>query len=135
MKDPHNEVRPSIRRHKRQFLWQILVPFLVMLALIMTIAVLIVSAGSSNTRLGADISVIWLIAPFLFLALGAIAILAGLIYLIARLARIIPSYSVRLQSLLFMVDAGSRRITDGIAKPFFWFHQAGAVLRSFFKRS
>jgi hypothetical protein len=123
---------PSVHAHKRQFLWQILIPICVVTALILVVAVL-VATGATATRTWADVSTIWLIAPVLFFALLFVTVLGLLIYGFARLLQITPRYTGKAQDFFVLVSAWARSIADGVARPFVWFQQAGAVLKSIFK--
>jgi hypothetical protein len=124
---------PTIRAHKRQFAWQILVPFLVMAGLIIAGAVLVVTGGAPRTGVWADISVIWLLAPALFIALAFLAIVSTTIYGMAKLLQVIPHYTGKAQGVFALLSAGTRKVADGAAKPFVWFQQAGAVIKSIFR--
>jgi uncharacterized BrkB/YihY/UPF0761 family membrane protein len=125
---------PSQRAHKRQLAWQILVPFLILAALVIILAVLVAAqAGSSSNQTWSDISVIWLIAPTLIITLPFIVFLGFLIYGIARLARITPHYTGRVKDFFTLLPGRTRRLADGTVKPFIWFQQAGAILKSIFR--
>jgi hypothetical protein len=123
---------PSVHVHKRQLLWQILVPICVVAALILVVAIL-VATGATATRTWADVSTIWLIAPVLVFALLFVTMLGLLIYGFARLLQITPRYTGKAQDFFVLVSAWARSIADGVARPFVWFQQAGAVLKSIFK--
>jgi hypothetical protein len=124
---------PSIRTHKHQLAWQILVPFLLLAVLIIAMAVLIVTSTGSAARTWADVSIIWLIAPMLFLALVFVIVLGFLIYGMTRLMQVTPRYSGKAQDLFVVFSEKTRMVADGTAKPFVWFQQAGAVLKSIFR--
>jgi hypothetical protein len=125
--------RPTIRAYKRQFAWQILVPFLVMAGLIIAGAVLVVTGGAPRTGVWADISVIWLLAPALFSALAFLAIVITTIYGMAKLLQGIPYYTGKAQDIFALLSARTRKVADGAAKPFVWFQQAGAAIKSIFR--
>ncbi len=125
--------RPTIRSHKRQFAWQILIPFLLMTGLFIAGALLVVTAGTPRTGVWADISVIWLLAPALFFALVFLAIAITIIYGMAKLLQVIPHYSGKTQGVFAHLSAWTRKLADGAAKPFVWFRQAGAVIKSIFR--
>jgi hypothetical protein len=125
--------RPTIRAHKRQFAWQILIPFLLMAGLIIAGGVLVVASGAPQTGVWADISVIWLLAPALFFALAFLAIAITIIYGMTKLLQVIPHYSIKAQNIFARLSAGTRKLADGSAKPFVWFRQAGAVIKSIFR--
>ena len=122
----------SVHAHKRQFIWQILVPFLVVTAIIIAVAALVAS-GASATRTWADVSTIWLIAPVLVFALFFVCVLGFLIYGIARLLQITPRYTGKVQDFFGRFSGWVRLIADETAKPLVWFQQAGAILKAIFK--
>lgn len=121
-----------MRAHRRQLAWQILVPFFVVMAFILFVAVL-VAMGETSTRTWADVSTIWLIAPMLVLALLFVAVLGFLIYGIAKLLQVIPHYTGKAQDFFALLSSWARILADGTVKPFVWFQQAGAILKSIFK--
>jgi hypothetical protein len=124
---------PSMRAHKRQFAWQILVPILVVAALIITTAVLVVTSTGSAPRIWADVSIIWLIAPLLVFSMFFVIVQGFMIYGIAKLLQITPRYTGKVQDFLALFSGRTRKITDGAVKPFVWFQQAGAILKSIFR--
>jgi hypothetical protein len=123
---------PTVRMHKRQFAWQILVPILVALGILIAAAVLISGGAAVSNRTWADISLIWLTIPVFIFAVFCVVELGFLIYAIARLLRVMPYYTGRVQDLFRMASAGARQIADGVARPVVLVRQAGAVLRSIF---
>jgi cytochrome c biogenesis factor len=123
---------PSVHAHKRQLAWQILVPFFVVTVLMLVAAVL-VTTGASETRTWADVSTIWLIAPILVVALLVAAVLGFLIYGMARLLQVTPRYTAKAQDFFAKLSSRARISADGATKPFVWFQQAGAVLKSIFR--
>ena len=121
-----------MRAHRRQLAWQILVPFFLVVAFILFVAVL-VAMGATSTRAWADVSTIWLLAPMLVFALLFAAVLGFLIFGIAKLLQVIPHYTGKTQDLFARLSIWARIIADGAAKPFVWFQQAAAILKSIFK--
>ena len=121
-----------MRMHRRQLAWQILVPFFVVMAIILFVAVL-VATGTTSTRAWADVSAIWLIAPMLVFALFFVAVLSFLIFGIAKLLQVTPRFTGKAQDFFALLSNWARIIADGAAKPFFWIQQAGAILKFIFK--
>jgi hypothetical protein len=124
---------PTIRQHQRQLFWQILLPMLLVALIGLAAGGLVTWATFANkgdARLWADISVIWLLAPMLLVALVAAIAVGGLIYGVARLTKATPRLTARLQELVESGAKGFRRIADGTTKPFVWVEQAGAVFKS-----
>jgi hypothetical protein len=120
----------TIRAHKRQLAWQILVPFLVAVLLIIATAALVVASTGSSQRTWADVSTIWLIAPLIVFALFLVFMLGFLIYGIAKLLRVAPRYTAKAQFYIAAAAAGTRKVADGAAQPFIWARQAGSVIKS-----
>ena len=136
MSTPQPADSPTIRRHKSQFLWQILVPILlvVLLGLAAGGVTLAVSlADASSARLWADISLIWLLAPALVLALAVAMMLGFAVVGLAKVLQVSPTYTGKAQGIFALVTALIHKAADGLTKPVVWFRQAGAVLRSIFK--
>lgn len=126
---------PSLRAHRRQVFWQILVPFLAMTGLIVAGAVLVVSGAAASTRVWADVSLIWILAPMLVLALLLAVLLGSAIYGLAKLAQVMPRYTSRLQDLVAGAAGVVRRTADGITKPLFWLKKAGASAQALLKKA
>lgn len=122
---------PTIRAHRRQFIWQIILPLIVALALLVTGAIFVVIGGDSRARLWADISVIWLVAPALILALLGIVVLGFLVYAIARLLKATPRFTSKAQDIAQRISSGTRKAADTTVKPVLWVHQVGSVLETF----
>jgi hypothetical protein len=133
MSAPRPIETPTVQAHKRQLAWQILVPFFIVTALIIVVAVL-VATGVTATRAWADVSTIWLIAPILVFALFFVAVLGFLIYGLARLLQVTPRYTGKAQDFFALLSRCVRIIADGATKPFVWFQQAGAMLKSIFNK-
>ena len=126
---------PTLHAHKQQFAWQILVPFLLMTGLIIAGAVLVVTGGTSQTGVWADVSIIWMLIPVLVLGILLTIVLAALIYGFARLTRVTPHFTAKAQGIFSLVAAWSKKIADGTTKPVLWTQQAGAVIKSLFRKS
>jgi hypothetical protein len=123
----------TVHAHKRQLAWQILVPFLVVTALIIAAAVLVAAGAASGTRTWADVSIIWLVAPMLVPAMFFVILLGALIYGIAKLTQVTPRYTGKAQDFFALLSGWTRKIADGATKPFVWYQQAGAIIKSIFK--
>lgn len=124
---------PTVRAHKRQRFWQILAPMMLVILLALAAGGFILAAKAGQTRPGADVAVIWLIAPLMLFALLCMAVLGGMIYAVARLTKITPHYTARAQKFAARVESGTRRAADTAVKPVMWVRQVGAVLESLFK--
>jgi len=123
---------PTMRMHKRQQVWQIFVPFAIITAILLTLALLLVTGSQPQTHLWANISLIWLLAPMLILALLLIVLLGAMVYGMARLLDRLPIFTHRAQGLAEQAAAGVRRAADEVVQPFIWLEQAQAAVRSAF---
>jgi hypothetical protein len=126
----HNQQNPTIQnpdstsylRHKRQRFWQILFPLLMGILLFLgaaTLMVLTVAGVSTgiNTSQYAATSVIWIIIPLMLVALLLLGLLGGLVYLLARLLKILPGYTARVQQIFAMISSRVADITNKAADP------------------
>jgi hypothetical protein len=126
--------RPTLRRHRRQRFWQIIVPIILFSLLIGAAGGFTIIAGGAQDRLWADISIIWLVAPLLSVLLVLVVILVGLIYLLARLMKGTPEVTRRVQNLFYRVEKETRRAADSAVKPVLWIQQFRSGLKSLFSR-
>lgn len=119
--------------HRKQTIWQIWVPFAIVVVLVLLSAVFVVIAGfrgTGDTVLWANISVIWLIVPMLFLTIIFIAVTAGLVVLLFQALRYLPSYSRQLQDVFTTVSFYVRKYSDVAVEPFLKAHSFSASIRA-----
>ena len=124
----------SYRAYKRDLLWQIIVPMIV-IALLFVAASVVTAMGEGGTlSQGADVSTIWLIIPLIIFAIINILILAGLVYGLAKLLDIIPTYTQKLQGYIRLIGEKIEAIADSAAKPIFTIQGFSASLRRIFRQ-
>jgi uncharacterized Tic20 family protein len=115
------ERNPAARAaHKRQVLWQITLPFILAILVILGLAVLtvVISLGSGETASRwADVSLIWLILPTMLFAFIFLVIISALAYLVIKLIGVFPEYTYRVQEFLEKVKARLRAASDTAARP------------------
>ena len=106
-----HQLKPSIRdyrkissyqRHKKQRLWQILVPVILAGLLLLAVAAIVVVSvtrpgGVDVVSQGADTSLIWLIIPVMMFAILVALILIALIILTGKAVHILPNYTFEAQ--------------------------------------
>lgn len=118
---PLPEPNPVTRRaHKRQSFWQITLPFLLALLLILALAggtIWAASGGLSEVSRWTDISVIWLLSPQLFFSLLNLVLLSALVFLLAKLLVVLPRYSRLVQDYLLLVQRTVRTYADKTVEP------------------
>jgi len=124
---------PTLKRHRRQRFWQIIMP--ISLAIILSIAVggFTVMAGAAQARLWADVAIIWLIAPMLVFALIGLVKLVALIYVLVQLTKVTPRFTARAQNFATRVEFGTRRVADAAVIPVLWLGQISTAIKSVFK--
>lgn len=125
---------PTLRVHKRQRFWQILAPMMLVILLALVAGGFTLAAEAGQTRPGADVAVIWLIAPLMLFALLCLVVLGALIYAIARLTKITPRYTLQAQNFVFRFTAGVKRAADITVQPVMWVRQVQAALESLFNK-
>jgi hypothetical protein len=106
--------------HRRQVFWQVWVPFGAAILVFLALCVLIVlSAAYANPRLTSfsNISAIWIILFMVPPGLMLLAVLAGFIYLISRLLRLLPPYAHLAQAYTAYFAALVRYGLDKLVKP------------------
>ncbi|MBI5352160.1 MAG: hypothetical protein HZB50_05940 [Chloroflexi bacterium] len=116
---PHPE-HYSYIRHRKQRTTQIILPVVVSAVLMVALIVLISFVTfNSNGDVGrwAAISTIWIIIPTLLAGLIVLAILIGLIYLMARALHYLPHYTGIAQDYVYIAQAYIMRAADKVIKP------------------
>jgi heme/copper-type cytochrome/quinol oxidase subunit 2 len=130
-------VHESYRRHRRQVGWQIILPMVLSVVLCIALIVLI---GFATFRDGGDvarwaaISTIWIVVPIMIGLVIVFALLAGLVYLMARLLKIAPNYTALAQDYAHKAAGYIKRGADAAVKPVFFVDGLGASIRAFFGR-
>lgn len=130
-------VHESYKRHRRQFVWQIILPVafaaLFMIALIVLINVATFQQGGDVGRWAA-ISTIWIVVPVMIAGLIFLVILGALVYLMKRILGITPRYAGLAQDYVNKAVVYVKRGTELAVKPVFWLDGIGASVKRFFGR-
>lgn len=122
------------RAHRRQVLWQILLPLAIGVIAMLVFTVLAATAQAGKASLWADISIIFLIIPLMAVCLLFLALTAGLIYLFMRLSGLIPSYARQAQDFILRLGQRVRRGADASSEPLLRYHSFVAALRALRRR-
>lgn len=138
---PKIENRPerySLRQHKAQKFWQILLPVLLSVAGFIAVMVLTISlatTGDSNGRLSvwADGSLILLLIPSLLVALMVVVVVGGFVYAMTKILKVIPTYTEAGQRYAMLVDTRVRSVTRKIATPLITIRSYQAGAKRFFE--
>ena len=106
-------------KHRREVFLQITLP----LILLFLIAVgfggftAISTSSSGTTGLWRDISMIFMLIAGMLAALIPLAILAGLVYGVIALIRLLPQYTFKVQKGLRSVSEAVQKFSDAVAAP------------------
>lgn len=129
---PRNPI--TQQKHRQEVLWQVTLPLVLGGGLILATAILAVWAGVSNrgdVSLWADISLIWLILPWLLFTLIFIAILAGLVYAVTKMIAGLPPLAYRIQGGFRRASVLVRSYSDRLAEPVLRANSAQARVKAF----
>ncbi len=117
-------------QHRREVWWQIFLPLILGVILIGALVFMITLTGVGNTSVWADVSLIWVIMPLLFMALIPLLIVIGLAVGITWLIKNTPPYALQLQDAFDRVEAGVSRVMDRAAEPILRLNSELARLRA-----
>lgn len=124
--------------HRRQYLSQIFLPIIVAIVIIIALAALTgVAAFGANgnaTRWSA-VSTIWLLIPVLLFGLIFLAILSGLVYLLARILKILPNYTFSAQYYANLAASKIKHFSNMATRPVFFVEEIKASLKEIFGRN
>ena len=130
-------VHESYQQHRRDLRWKIILPVVLAAGLCLGLTVLINIAtfqrGGDVARWAA-VSTIWLAIPAIFILLVSLIIHAGLVYLLAKLLNLLPTYTGRTQDIFNKIEGQARRFADAVAKPFIFINSIGASINRIFGR-
>ncbi len=121
-------------RHQQQMWIQILLPVLVGAALIIFLAVMTAVASDPQVVRFSDISIIFLILPTAVTGLIVLAVFGAIIFLLARLLKIVPSYAHLTQIYLERVTEIIKGMADKAADPVVAIESGYAGFKVLFQR-
>jgi uncharacterized membrane protein len=127
----------SYLKHREQVVRQIILPVVIAAVLMVALIVLICLATfNSNGDVGrwAAISTIWIIIPVLLAGFIFLAILIGLIYLMARALGALPYYTGIAQDYVYKARAYIIRGADMVVKPVIAVDGFVEKIKAFFER-
>ena len=128
-------VHETYRKHRKDRAWKIIFPVALSLVLCIGLTVLIGFAtfrDGGDVQRWADISTMWIAIPTILGMLIFLALLAGIIYLLARLLNIAPNYTLMAQDLFHKIEGYAKRGADAAAKPVISINSIGASIGRFF---
>lgn len=119
--------------HHRQMFWQVYFPLLISVVLLLAGGTLAATSGTAQAGNWAGISVIFLILPVIASGVVGLILLALLIYGLARLLGILPSFSSMIQGFFRVLSFRATGLTDKLVNPIFRLNSFGASFQKFFK--
>lgn len=132
------EDHPSYKKHRRQLWTQILLPMLLAVLVFLAITALtsvVTFRDHGDVARWAAISTIWLVLPVMLAGLLFLVLLIALIYLVAKVATLIPPYTYEGQRIMYRIDGSIRRVAAMIRRPVLGLKELGTVLRTSLARA
>ena len=130
-------VHESYLKHRKQMVWQIIFPmvltFILFIAVIVLISLATFRDGGDVARWAA-VSTIWIVIPILVGLLVVLALLGGLIYLLARLLNIAPTYTGLVQDYVYLAESYIKRGTETVVRQVINIQGVFASVQRFFKK-
>lgn len=133
----HQPVHESYKKHRKEIIWQIILPMVLTAILFIGLVVLInVATFRDNGDVGrwAAISTIWISIPIIIISLLLLAILVGIVYLLIRLLQITPIYTGKAQDFAYKIAGSARRAADAAVKPVIFLDSIGASIKALLGR-
>ncbi len=130
-------VHESYLKHRKQVVWQVILPVvltsLLCVALIVLINIATFNQGGDVARWAA-ISTIWIVIPIMLGLLIVVALLGGLVYLMKKLLNVTPTYTGMAQDYVHIGAGYVRRALDSIVEPVLKLNGILASLNAFFEK-
>ena len=127
------ERNPKTRaEHKREVFWQITVPLVVgILIILAAVGAIVFFTVQPVTDVGrwASVSLMWLILPALFFAFLILALLAGLIFAISYLIRKLPHVTLVIQLYFEQARSKVSQVLDMTTSPIIRINSLWAAIR------
>ena len=130
-------VHASYQKHRKDLIWKIIFPVVLSVLLCGGVILLVTIATfgwGGDVQRWADISTIWIAIPFMIEMLVFLAVVVGLIYLIAKLLEITPKYTPIAQDFFYKIESYAKRFADAAAKPIISLNSIGASINRLLRR-
>jgi len=130
-------IHESYKRHRKEMMRQIILPIALSVVLCIAMIVLINIAtfrDNGDVARWAAVSTIWIVIPIMIGMLIFLAILGGLIYLLAKLMNVTPTYTGLVQDYVHKAAIYIKRGTDALVKPVIQLNGILASIIAFFER-
>lgn len=110
----------SYKKHRREIVTQVILPIILTTIFIIALIVLVNIAtfrDGGDVARWAAVSTIWIVIPMMIGMLIFLVVLGGLIYLLARLLNITPTYTGIAQDYVRKVAVYIKQAADAVVKP------------------
>jgi hypothetical protein len=127
----------SYLKHRKQVTWQIIFPIVLTAVLFIALIVIINLATfreNGDVARWAAISTIWIVIPIMIGLLIFLALLIGIVYLLAKLLHLTPAYTGLAQDYVFRAAGYIKRALDAVAKQILEINGVLASIQKFFKK-
>jgi hypothetical protein len=127
----------TYKKHQNEVLWQITLPFILGVILLLAAGVLVVLTGIQGTGpvgLWADISLIWLLLPTILFTIIFLALMSALLYGLVRLINKLPVFTKKAHNLFWTIEDKVKKASDAAARPVIKVAGLRAGLRALFGR-
>ncbi len=114
---PPEKKTSSYRAYKRKAFWQITFPMIVVLLIFVAVSVMTSTQGAEKLLKWSSISTVWLSLPMIVFLIINLLILAGLIYGMAKLLDITPTYTHKLTNYIYLAGEKIAAFADKAAEP------------------
>jgi hypothetical protein len=104
-------------QHQKEVFWQITLPLVLGVILFLVASALITVGASIDVSRLADATLVWLIIPWLIVALLVIVVLSGLTYGVIKLIQVLPFGFYRLHAFLRRVHGIVSEVGDKAVEP------------------
>lgn len=130
-------VHESYKRHRKELVWQIILPVVLTSLLLIALIVLItIATFRNNGDVGrwAAVSTIWIVIPIIIGLLIFTALLGGLVYLMMKLLNVTPTYTSLAQDYVYLAVGYIKRASEAIVQPVLQLNGILASLIAFFEK-
>ena len=134
---PHPPVHASYLRHRKEMTWQIVMPIVLTFVVLIAVIVLISLAtfrSNGDVERWAAISTIWIVIPIMIGLVIFLALMIGIVYLLARLLHIAPKYTGLAQDYVYLAKGYVDRALDTVIKQVLEVQGVIAKIQRFFEK-
>lgn len=124
-------------RHRREVFWQVTIPLILGLAVLLAAAGLTAGSAWTGSSPGVyrEVALIWVLLLTMISSLIPFAVLIGLAYGVIRLIGLLPGWMYKIQRFVLKVEEAASRISQAVTAPMIRINAFSSGLRQLFKRS